>query len=318
VETLTGQTWEEFTCQEIFEPLGMTSSNFSVADSSQSGNVALPYRLEGGTPVNIPYANIDVVGPAGSINANLADMSRWVMLQLNQGQHEGRQIISPEGLAQIHTPTMPVPDDFFGPLGEYPDLRFESYGLGWFIQHYRGKRLIHHGGHIDGYAALISFMPEINAGVVFLANDNRTFYVLPLSLNIYDLLLGLEMEPWSSRVLEFLETMQAAPGAAVNEEQKPGAPFSHPLSDCVGRYCHPGYGELDVNLAENSLIITYNGQQIRLQHNQHDIFFGGYEEEGNPRWVRVQFLGNTDGYISAVNVPFEPAVPAIRFDKVIN
>ncbi len=158
-------------------------------------------------------------------------------VQLEHGKAPGGQVVSEANLAQIHTPTSRVPDDFFGPLGQYPNLRFESYGLGWFIQRFHGRRLIHHGGHIDGYGALISFMPEINAGVVFLANDNRTFYVLPLSLNIYEQLLGYDPEPWSIRVLECLnqsESYAVQNRGAAMQTRKSGTAPSHPLGGLYG------------------------------------------------------------------------------------
>ena len=319
IEKLTGQTWEDFTRKEIFEPLGMHSSNFSVAVSAAGDNAAMPYRLENGSVVRIPFANIDAVGPAGSINSNLVDMVQWVKLQLEHGEVDGRRVVSSENMAHIHAPTMPIPDDYFGPVGRYPDLCFESYGLGWFVQHYRGRRLIHHGGHIDGFAALISFMPEIDTGVVFLSNDNRTFYVLPLPLNVYDLLLGEEMQPWSERVLGALDegaALQMQARAQTGAGQVEGAAPTHPLSAYTGAYRHPGYGDLEVLLQEGGLAVDFNGQVFPLAHFHYDVFSGTYEEEGVAKWVRIQFQYDLDGRIQAVDVPFEPAVAPVRFRRV--
>ncbi len=318
VEALTGLTWEAFVQAEIFDRLGMSSSNFSVEVSSNSGNVALPYRLEDNQPVRVPFANIDVVGPAGSINSNLDDMVQWVRLQLEHGKAPNGQVISAENLEQIHTSTSRVPDDFFGPLGQYPDLCFESYGLGWFIQRFHGQRLIHHGGHIDGYGAFISFMPELNAGVVFLANDNRTFYVLPLSLNIYELLMGYKPEPWSSRVLDCLnqgEKIKTQNQDAALLARKTGTAPSHPLAEYTGEYAHPGYGSLQILQQAAQLAIRYNSQVFPLEHFHYDVFSGTYEEEGVPKWVRILFHSNVDGKIDSVSIPFEPAVEAICFRR---
>ncbi|HEV2582450.1 MAG TPA: serine hydrolase domain-containing protein, partial [Ktedonobacteraceae bacterium] len=44
VEMITGQTWEAFVQQRILEPLGMNSTNFSVHDSQQTPDFALPYK----------------------------------------------------------------------------------------------------------------------------------------------------------------------------------------------------------------------------------------------------------------------------------
>ena len=37
----------------------------------------------------IPFENLDNAGPAGSINSSVADMSKWLLLQLNHGKIPG-------------------------------------------------------------------------------------------------------------------------------------------------------------------------------------------------------------------------------------
>ena len=44
VSQVTNNRWEDFVRQEIFHPLGMNYSNFSVSQSQQSDNFALPYQ----------------------------------------------------------------------------------------------------------------------------------------------------------------------------------------------------------------------------------------------------------------------------------
>ncbi|MFQ6032023.1 MAG: serine hydrolase domain-containing protein, partial [Candidatus Zixiibacteriota bacterium] len=67
VGKIAGKTWEEFVRERILEPLGMEESNFSVEDSKKAPDFALPYfKDKQERVIEIPFRNIDNVGPAGS------------------------------------------------------------------------------------------------------------------------------------------------------------------------------------------------------------------------------------------------------------
>ncbi|MGQ9471397.1 MAG: serine hydrolase domain-containing protein [Candidatus Aminicenantales bacterium] len=86
IEKLTNSSWEEFTRQRIFEPLGMKSSNFSVTDTQKTDDYALPYVLKDKAVIEVPFRNVDTIGPAGSINSNVIDMLKWVRFHLDKGK----------------------------------------------------------------------------------------------------------------------------------------------------------------------------------------------------------------------------------------
>src|SRR5215213_10817046 len=56
---VSGLGWDAFIKQRIFTPLGMSSSNTSVRDLAEAGDVATPHALVDGKPVAIKYRNID-------------------------------------------------------------------------------------------------------------------------------------------------------------------------------------------------------------------------------------------------------------------
>ena len=72
VERLTGRSWEDAVRARIFTPLGMTGSNFSVNDSQKAADFATPYDERDDKVVAIPFRDISTIGPAGSINSNVA------------------------------------------------------------------------------------------------------------------------------------------------------------------------------------------------------------------------------------------------------
>src|ERR1051325_4613052 len=135
VEQITGKSWEQNVRQRIFEPLGMQRSNFSVHDSQSDSDFALPYEEKREKVKRMAFRNIDVMGPAGSVNSSITEMSQWLMLNLNKGKFGDRQLISPATLADIHSPHMTT-----GASVYRPEISQAAYGLGWMVDTYRGHR----------------------------------------------------------------------------------------------------------------------------------------------------------------------------------
>jgi CubicO group peptidase (beta-lactamase class C family) len=315
VGQLSGASWEQFVQERIFNALEMGSSNFSVLRSQESANFALPYKEQDDEVVEIPFRNIDTIGPAGSINSNLVDMVNWVLLHLGKGEFKGRRVISEGNLVQMHTPQMVMPDD---PLFlNFEELGHQSYGLGWFIQQYRGHKLVHHAGGIDGFVSLISFMPQQDIGIVALSNLNGNAMAHLVSFNIYDRLLGLEQLPWSARIKEQFDGLKEAGEKAREKsavERRAGTQPSHPLEEYAGDYEHPGYGVFSVALKDGQLEATYNAMHFPLEHYHYDVFDMNFEAFNQQ--MKVSFFSDTKGSIGSLSVPLEPAVDAIVFTRM--
>ncbi len=310
---ISGSSWEKFVQQEIFNPLDMRESNFSVTRSQEAEDFALPYFEEKNDEVTeIPFCNLDAIGPAGSINSNVTDMAKWVLLNLNQGKYDDKQIISPATLNQLHTPQFVIPE----PL-KYPEILHSSYGLGWFINAYRGHNLVHHGGNIDGFSALTTLLPQDNIGMVILTNLNVTPLPIILAYHVCDRLLGLDEVPWNERIKEKVAQSKEADKKAqekTSSKRKPGTQPSHPLEDYTGDFEHPAYGILSVEINGNHLIAKYNLIEFELQHYHYDIFeikFEPIQFSG-----LVSFFTDTQGNISSLSVPLEPAVKPLLFTRM--
>jgi len=318
VEVVSGLTWEQYTQRGVFKPLGMKRSNFSVEDTKKADNYALPYMTKEHQPKETPFRNIDAVGPAGSINSCLNDMTKWVMLHLGKGSYKGRQVISEGSIGQMHTPTMPVPSSFFSEIGEFKEIGDINYGLAWFMHSYRGPKLIHHGGNIDGFSSLISFMPDEDMGVVVLTNQNSSMLPFLLTFTLYDRLLGLSPIDWHQRMLDIVKKGEEAEkkGEQKNEElrHKDTKP-SHALEAYTGEYVHPGYGPFKVTLKDGELKGLVNALELDMPHYHYDTFSGKTEAlEGME--LKISFTTDADGNIASLSLPIEPNVKDIVFTRV--
>lgn len=314
VGVVSDGTWEDFVRARILAPLQMTSANFSVAQSQTSADFALPYKEQKEEVNAIPFRPIDTIGPAGSINASLTDMLQWLRLQLDRGQRDGTQIIAARDLAQMHAPQMVVRDAQFRMLFQADLL---SYGLGWFIQSYKGRVMIHHGGNIDGFSALISFIPQDHIGIVVLSNLDGTLTPTAVTYSLYDQLLGLPPTDWNAQIKQVEQQTKAALAqgkATTQADRKPDTQPSHPLAAYAGEYQHPGYGAALVELDGAALRLTYNAIAFAMEHYHYDTFVITHEQLDVH--MKLTFQLDAQGNISRLSLPLEPSVADIIFARL--
>lgn len=315
IERVTGQKWSEFVRERITEPLEMTSTNFSIGEIKGQENRALPYQFINEEVTEMPYDDIsEVVGAAGSMNSNIKDMLKWVRLNLNRGQWEGKCIISGNSIDQCHKPQTIVGDMR---NWKFSEIAFQSYGLGWFAESYRGHRVVHHSGSIQGFCSMVSFIPEINAGFVILTNRdcNRTPSILQYSL--YDMLLGYETGEWSNRFKKTIENEKTE-----YEEYYSGLIDSSPkntepsleLNMYEGMYRDEAYGEIEIMSENNKLVFKSTGLDLGLDHLCYDTFL--LVDHDRLITIPLQFKKDVSGTIVAFEMGCEPELrEGIEFKK---
>src|SRR5262249_1289447 len=142
----------------------------------------------------IEFSRWGDVGPAGSMNSCIDDMAKYLLMHVNQGAVGSNQVLGKNNAQQMQSPQMVVQGS---PL--FPELGEMSYGMGLFIQTYRGHKDVSHGGNLDGFSAQFSFLPNDGVGVVVLTNLDGTFLRDLVPLYVYDRLLALDRIDWVQR-----------------------------------------------------------------------------------------------------------------------
>ena len=151
VQTVSGQSYEEYVKQHIFAPLDMQNSFVSQAEAEQHG-MAMGYRWWFGFPVatTLPYDRSDL--PAGYIISSAEDMAHYLIAQMNGGRYRDASVLSPDGIALIHTPVS------------------TPYGLGWEFVQDNGRTLVNHDGGTPNFETALFFDPRERVGVYVAAN----------------------------------------------------------------------------------------------------------------------------------------------------
>ncbi len=300
VERVSGMTWDKFIAENFFNPLGMTMSNTTTSDysydqgkiqSSKSKNIAAPHNEVDGRNLPIDYVNWDNIGPAGSINSSVAELTNWMRLQLGKGTLNGRQYWKEARSWEMWENNMPKPVSKWQ-REHMPTRHFNGYGLGWELMEYRGCKVVSHGGGYDGMISKTVLVPEKNLGFVILTNNINslpsclTYEILDAFLMEYDKKgkpKGTK-EDWVSMFETFKKVDEAATKKSREEDaaaRSKGTRMSLALAEYCGVYTSEMYGDVLITIDPTPLT-PYGGLKIdfaptalfkgQLTHWHYDTF----------------------------------------------
>jgi hypothetical protein len=210
----------------------------------------------------------------------------------------GAELLTPATLTEIFTPQINIGVD---PAIER-FTNFHSYGIGWELIDYKGRKVALHGGAIDGMLSQMAVVPKERLGIVVLTNTDGARY-LPDALvaAVLDRLLGGEQADWNTPYL--------ARGTRMREViygtplRKRDTRFTQPLGAYAGTYRGP-LGDIVVTSSEKELQFTYGVVTGALEHWHYDSFrghFGTYGDrmvtftmgiDGQPSRLSVEFIGD--------------------------
>lgn len=313
IERLSGKSWEAFVREKILDPIGMKTTALTYPEMFKNTDYALSYDDEKNPEKEAGFdSNVDAIGPAGAIKANVSEMANWLMLQLNKGKAGGKVIVSEKNLNENHTPWAVVqPAE-----AKYPELGFSTYGMGWTLNTYRGHQRRQHGGSIEGYRSQMTVFPNDNLAVFITTNTGAVGYnfVSTITNYIADTYLEKNVIDWNSRFRkDFLEAREkTAKTKAENENQRQKDTHpTHALANYVGVYEHPAYGSLNLMLDADALKAEFHTEKISLRHYHYDIFEGQGDWEG----IKFKFLMNAKGDIDRVSLEMPAAAMDIEMKK---
>lgn len=272
---VTGTSWDAILQDRIFKPLSMGRTSTSVRDIQGRENVTTPHMIIDGKLTPVPFRNIDNIGPAGSVNASITDMARWLRFHLGAGVLDGRRIANATVIRETHTPHTPIPlsEEF---EAAFPSGRRLDYCLGWVRIDAQGDPYVYHNGQIDGIYAVISFIPEKQVGVVVLTNLENHKLSDVVFRRAIDVLLDRTPQDWNAVYLANKKKQDARSEEArraVEASRIQGTAPSHPLAAYAGTYENEMYGRVTVSLEGDRLVLPLSSHLIGdMSHWHYDTF----------------------------------------------
>ena len=197
IERVSGKSWEAFVEDRIMKPLQMNRSAGTYSRLTDKVNV-----IDGHAPVN---GNVQVISrdmlrfgnSAGGINSSVADMSKWVVTQLNRGKYGdnlSKQLFSEKVQADMWSPQTILPVSPT-PVPPY-NTHFAAYGLGWGLSDVKGYKQVTHTGGLAGMVTQVTLLPELQLGIIVFTNQQSGAAFSAITNTIKDTYLGVQPTDW--------------------------------------------------------------------------------------------------------------------------
>ncbi|WP_207512933.1 serine hydrolase domain-containing protein [Longitalea luteola] len=170
LEKVTGKAYKSYMKENVFTPIGLSETFYDSPVEIIKNR--MPGYTKGSTGYqNAGYLSMNQVFSAGALLASARDLFRW-----HQALY-AYKLVKKETLDKAVAPF------------RFSDGKLSQYGYGWFIKELRGRKLIGHGGAIDGFRSMEVYLPEedIFIAALFNSDDNGFF---PLFENITNLVLS--------------------------------------------------------------------------------------------------------------------------------
>jgi len=147
IEKIGGEPYAKFIQENIFTPLGMKDSGYD------SNSAIIPHRASGYTnggngPENAGFIHMSIPFSAGALYSTTEDLLRW-----EQALFAGK-VLSEASLQKMTTPFK------------------ENYAFGLVVTEDKGRKVIQHGGGIEGFNTSMRYEPSEKLTVVVLGNLN--------------------------------------------------------------------------------------------------------------------------------------------------
>jgi CubicO group peptidase (beta-lactamase class C family) len=240
----------------------MKDTYFSVQEVSKDPTLSLrlakgyTWDVGSNTYVAEPYMNDVAVTGAGAMVSNVLEYTKWLRAMIYQTGP-----ISPEGHAALIQPRTVITDmsDLVAPPAPH-----QLYALGWFIHSYRGEPLYWHSGSWAGFGIMVGFLPSKGFGFAMMSNTvNGRHAEVEIFLHLLDQISGGPAIPRTigqghvagprGKAMPDAETMSEAMKRLYPCLPNPPIPHSLPLHQYAGRYEHPGFGSITVDMERGSL-----------------------------------------------------------------
>jgi CubicO group peptidase (beta-lactamase class C family) len=151
VEQVSGEPYDQYVEEHILKPLGMDHSSIRQSLPAQiAAELSKSYEFNGEFQ-EYPIMWLQV-SPAGALSASGADMGKFMLAHLNDGDYNGARILQPETARRMHTQSYTFD----------PALTGSAYGF--MESTINGRRLIGHEGDLDGFHTDLKLIPEEQVG----------------------------------------------------------------------------------------------------------------------------------------------------------
>ncbi|MEM7416430.1 MAG: serine hydrolase domain-containing protein [Gemmatimonadota bacterium] len=259
IEAVSGQSYEDFIEERLFAPAGMTDSYYCSEARVQARRA---HGYDAISPEEVIRARyLDHTWPyaAGSLCSTVADLVKW-----NQAVHEG-DLLPEEAYRGLITAQ---------PLEDGTPTRYAA-GISAFVE--GDRRVLTHGGGINGFLSVLTYYPDSRLSIAVLQNSTAPQGPGVLALALADAVLGEVVDPVEP-------------------------PVTRDVSPLVGTYSGEGRG------AVFTLSIEADGRELSMRVHRRD------GEVGDP--TPLTYQGGWVWRNGQTTLTFHPETGRIDYDAI--
>ena len=310
----SGKPWGETVRERILKPVGMNGTTTSLLENVGNANVSDPHsKINGKIAAVKPMPVANAVGAVG-INTSAEDIARWMQVLIDGGvvgkdaQGKDVRLYSKKQADEMFTPQTPMKIGEPKPPLAATKPNFLAYGLGMQLRDYKGRKLVMHGGALQGFYSRVVLVPEEKLGIAIFTNAESAGAMTSLQYRLLDQYLGAAATDWITRIHD-LET--EATRKDLEDQKKAGtarAARSAPslaLASYDGDYQDPWYGTVSIRQAGNKRVMSFSKTPDltgELEHFQHDTFIVRWKERNFNADAYVTFALNPDASIERMKM----------------
>lgn len=254
IAKVSGKPWSQFVQERILTPLGMSRTTTSIRYLKD--NAAMPHNESGGTLRVLHRGNVDAADAAAGLNSSVADLAKWVRLQLGRGKFEGREIFSEQQSWNMWQPNIMIPISEAASKNN-PTRHFNSYGMGWFLFDYQGRKVLNHSGGLDGMLSYTVLVPEEKTGFVVLTNSESPAFGIMMN-KILDVFTNAPKRDWNAEAIDRDKKGKIDDAEAIKKEDEARVSNTKPtlaLSAYAGTYSSQMYGDVTIDENDGKLVM---------------------------------------------------------------
>ncbi|KAF2481465.1 beta-lactamase family protein [Neohortaea acidophila] len=330
VEVVSGQSFEDFLRQRIWDPLDMKSTNIAPKNAIKAGlPLAQPQRWDGEKFIAVESQDSPEAVGAGLVVTSVTDYAKWIRALMHQ-----QAPISQEVYEDLTLPRS-IADWDIDEAAPFTSPSLYSAGLESY--HYRGHQVIAHNGGDPGVSTITLWLPEQKFGVVIFGNAGDAYYPINvLRHELVDEALGVphaDRTDWRAKQREDKEKDEANEAEQKEKRRKElcpehegkAQPQPGSLEPYLGRYWNDGYRGIEVVINEKQKLFVdmsdrTMGFTIEFEHlcdgtkyiaHQSDY----YEDEEDETAAEFVFEGER---VVKIGLDLEEDLPSRRiwFDRV--
>jgi CubicO group peptidase (beta-lactamase class C family) len=270
-------SWQNLSSHNLYKPLAMTSTSSRFSDYARSPRRAFGHVRVGDRWQAKFVRDADAQAPAGGASSSVADLAKWLRLQLADGAFNGRRLIAKSALSAMLRPhsltaSPPTADSRPSMSGLGIDISVDSTGR---------VRYSHSGAFELGAGTAVTWLPSEDLGIVALTNGEPIGIPESLIADFLDLAeLGRVTRDWFAGYTSLFAGLKTNTSRLAGKKRPARPKPALPARDYAGTYASQYYGPARITARGRRLTMSLGPKNatFALRHWNGSTF--SYEPRG--------------------------------------